>query len=83
VIEMTGQYKYEEAVAKLEQIIERLEKGDLTLEQTLEFFEEGVKLTKICSKILDEADAKIQVLTKDLNGDFYYKDFDGGQTKID
>ena len=80
---MNDQYRYEEAVERLEQILEQLEKGDLTLEQSLEFFEEGVRLTKICSKILDEADARIQVLTKDLNGDIIYKDFDGGQTKID
>jgi len=80
---MNVQYKYEEAITRLEKIIEQLEKGDLTLEQSLEFFEEGVRLTKICSKILDEADAKIQVLTRDLNGDFSFKDFDGGQTKID
>lgn len=75
---MQMEYKYEEIVERLEQILDQLEKGDLTLERSLELFEEGVKLTKICSKILDEADAKIQILIKDLNGDFTYKDF-GGQ----
>lgn len=75
---MNTEYKYEDAIARLEYIASQLEKGDLTLEEALSFFEEGIKLIKICSKILDEAEGKVQVLTKDLNGDFMIKDFDGG-----
>ncbi|HHV82118.1 exodeoxyribonuclease VII small subunit [Tepidanaerobacter syntrophicus] len=75
---MNTEYKYEDAIARLEYIAGQLEKGDLTLEEALSFFEEGIKLIKICSKILDEAEGKVQVLTKDLNGDFVIKDFDGG-----
>lgn len=74
---MTG-YKYEDAINKLEVITARLEKGDLTLEEALTLFEEGIKLTKICSKILDEAEGKIEVLVKDLNGNISLKEFNGG-----
>ncbi|WP_422443890.1 exodeoxyribonuclease VII small subunit [Thermoanaerobacterium sp. DL9XJH110] len=80
---MASKYKYEEAINRLEQIIERLEKGNLTLEEALTLFEEGIALTKICSKILDEAEGKIEILMKDLNGNLVFKDYDGGQEKIE
>lgn len=80
---MTGyKYKYEEAINKLEEITRRLEKGDLTLEEALTLFEEGINLTKICSKILDEAEGKIEILVKDLNGNISLKDFNGGSEEI-
>nr|PZN03123.1 MAG: exodeoxyribonuclease VII small subunit [Bacillota bacterium] len=72
------EYKYEDAIARLEEIIEKLEGGNLSLEESLSLFEEGVKLTKICTKILDEAEGRVQVLIKDLNGQIDFKDFDGG-----
>ncbi|KXG78158.1 Exodeoxyribonuclease 7 small subunit [Fervidicola ferrireducens] len=72
------EYKYEEAIARLEEIIEKLEQGNLSLEESLSLFEEGIKLTKICTKILDEAEGRVQVLIKDLNGQIDFKDFDGG-----
>ncbi|MCR4430712.1 MAG: exodeoxyribonuclease VII small subunit [Tepidanaerobacteraceae bacterium] len=75
-------YRYEEAINKLETITARLEKGDLTLEEALALFEEGIKLTKICSKILDEAEGKIEVLVKDLNGNISLKEFNGGLGEI-
>lgn len=75
-------YKYEEVISKLEAITTRLEKGDLTLEEALTLFEEGIKLTKICSKILDEAEGKIEVLIKELNGNTSLREFNGGLEEI-
>lgn len=75
---MDSTYKYEEALTQLEHITERLEKGDLTLEEALSFYEEGVRLVKICSKMLDQAEGKIKILAKDLNGEVVLKDIDGG-----
>ncbi|TYP51641.1 exodeoxyribonuclease VII small subunit [Thermosediminibacter litoriperuensis] len=72
------EYKYEDAIARLEDIIEKLEKGNLSLEESLNLFEEGIRLTKICTKILDEAEGRVQVLIKDLNGEIDFKDFNGG-----
>ena len=80
---MNSGYKHEEALARLEYIAQQLEKGDLTLEEALTFFEEGVKLVKICSKMLDQAEGRIQILTKDLNGDIIIKDFNGGSELIE
>ncbi|SCY40625.1 exodeoxyribonuclease VII small subunit [Desulfoluna spongiiphila] len=55
--------KFEEAVAQLEAIVEDLESGDLPLDKAMKRFEEGVKLSKICSDTLDEAETRVRVLT--------------------
>ncbi|MEJ2327064.1 MAG: exodeoxyribonuclease VII small subunit [Chromatiaceae bacterium] len=55
---------FEEALAELESIVDTLEKGDLTLEQSLAAFERGVKLTRTCQKALDEAEQKVRILTE-------------------
>jgi exodeoxyribonuclease VII small subunit len=55
---------FEEALAELESIVDILEKGDLTLEQSLAAFERGVKLTRTCQKALDEAEQKVRILTE-------------------
>lgn len=80
---MNRTYKYEEALTRLEHITEQLEKGDLTLDEALTFFEEGINLVKICSRMLDEAEGKIEVLTKDLEGNLTLKEFDGGSELIE
>ncbi len=60
--------KFEAAMERLEEIVQDLEKGDLPLEQSLKLFEEGVKLSRICTKRLDEAERKVEILVKDKNG---------------
>jgi exodeoxyribonuclease VII small subunit len=60
--------KFETALARLEEIVQELEKGDLPLEQSLKFFEEGIKLSRICSKRLEEAERKVEILLKDKSG---------------
>lgn len=59
---------FESALKKLEKIVEELESGDLTLEKSLKKFEEGVELSRFCSKKLEETEAKITQLVKDSNG---------------
>jgi exodeoxyribonuclease VII small subunit len=54
--------KFEEALAKLEDVVSVLETGDLSLEESLEAFEEGVRLSKICSKWLNEAELRVEKL---------------------
>ncbi|MDD4569915.1 MAG: exodeoxyribonuclease VII small subunit [Tepidanaerobacteraceae bacterium] len=80
---MNSTYKYEEALNRLEYIADQLEKGDLTLEEALTFFEEGIKLVKICSNMLDQAEGKIQVLIKDLDGELLVKDYKGGSEIVE
>jgi len=53
---------FEEALAKLEGIVARLERGDCTLEESLALFEEGARLRGLCLSLLAEAERKIQVL---------------------
>jgi len=52
----------EESMARLEEIVEELERGEHTLEESLEKFEEGVKLGKRCREILDRAETRIRKL---------------------
>ena len=60
--------KFEDAVQRLEQIVDQLEAGDLPLEQSLKVFEEGVALARRCAKYLEEAEKRIELLTKDEAG---------------
>lgn len=68
--------KFEDALKGLEDIVERLEKGDLSLDETLSEYEQGLKLYKQCIALLENAEKKIQVLVKDENGVFRTKDFE-------
>jgi exodeoxyribonuclease VII small subunit len=54
--------KFEEALKKLEETVEQLESGDLPLEKALEVFETGIKMSRICTKKLEEAEQKVEVL---------------------
>jgi len=54
--------KFEEKLNKLEKIVEGMEKGELSLEQALKDFEEGVKLTRECQKELTDAEQKVKKL---------------------
>ena len=60
--------KFEKAMTRLESIVEELERGDLNIDKSLAIFEEGIKMSRICSKKLNEAEATIEKLTKDKNG---------------
>lgn len=60
--------KFEEAMARLETIVAELEKGDLPLDESLKIFEEGIKLSKNCLKMLDDAERKVEILIQDRDG---------------
>ncbi len=57
--------KFEAALSRLEELVCSLEKGDLSLEESLKLFEEGVRLSKSCTKILHEAEKKVEMLIHD------------------
>ena len=63
-----AQKTFEQSMKQLEQIVQELEDGDLPLEKALKKFEEGMKLTKLCSEKLDETEKKISVLLKNSEG---------------
>ena len=60
--------EFEAALKKLETIVENLEAGDLSLEQALKQYEEGVRMADICSKRLTDAEKKVEVLMKTGGG---------------
>ncbi|HLG22031.1 MAG TPA: exodeoxyribonuclease VII small subunit [Candidatus Manganitrophaceae bacterium] len=60
--------KFEEALSRLEEAVKALEKGDLSLEESLKVFEEGIRLSKGCWKILEEAEKKVEILVQDKDG---------------
>jgi exodeoxyribonuclease VII small subunit len=61
---MSKKINFENALKRLEQIVQRLESGDLSLDESLRLFEEGVELSRLCTKKLSEAEAKVEKLVK-------------------
>jgi len=68
-----GEKKFEEALEELERVVERLESGELSLEESLAAFEEGVGLVKYCNQKLTEIERKIERLVKDKEGKLQLK----------
>jgi exodeoxyribonuclease VII small subunit len=60
--------KFEQAMARLEAIVGELERGELPLDESLRIFEEGIRLSKSCLKVLEEAERKVEVLVQEKNG---------------
>ena len=76
-----AEVKFEEALKKLEKIVEDLEKGDLSLDEALKKYQEGIELSRLCSQRLENAKKKIDVLVKTKKGEFELKPLD--ETKIE
>jgi len=68
--------KFETSMARLEEIVQKLEQGDLPLEQSLKLFEEGIRLSRICNARLEEAERKVEILLKDKSGNMIAKPFE-------
>ena len=68
--------KFEEALEKLEEIVKKMEAGEMTLEESLKAFEEGIKLSRLCAKKLDEADRRVELLLRE-EGELVTKPFAG------
>ena len=73
---MTAEMKFEEALKKLEKTVSDLESGELSLDDSLKKYEEGVKLSQFCSKKLDTARRKVEILVKTGGGKLEAKPFD-------
>ena len=67
---------FEEAMLELEQIVARLEKGDVSLEESIANFQQGIELSRYCAAKLDDAEKKISILLQDEEGNLIEKDFD-------
>ena len=60
---------FESAIKELENLVEQMEQGDISLEKSLENFERGIELTRLCQKALQEAEQKVQILTQKQSQD--------------
>jgi exodeoxyribonuclease VII small subunit len=68
-----GSMAFDEALKKLEAVVEAMESGDLPLESLLSRFEEGIRLVKICQAKLEEAEVRIKKLEKQAGGELTLK----------
>ncbi len=75
--------KFEDAMARLEVIVTELEKGDLPLDESLKMFEEGIKLSKSCLKILDDTERKVEILVQDKDGKKRLRAYSKGEEEPD
>lgn len=66
---------FEGAMKRLESIVRELESGDLSLDEALKKFQDGVKLSKFCSNKLDETEKKVSILLQDEEGNVQAKPF--------
>jgi exodeoxyribonuclease VII small subunit len=67
---------FEKQLTALEKVVERLEQGDLSLEESVQLFEEGIKLSDACKKELEAAEGKIQLLVDRGKGGMKVVDFE-------
>ncbi len=67
---------FENAMKRLEGIVEALERGNLGLDEALKKFQEGIKLSKFCSNKLDETERKVSILLKDEEGSIREEPFE-------
>jgi exodeoxyribonuclease VII small subunit len=67
---------FESSLSQLETIVQKLEAGDLPLEESLKLFEKGVALSRECRERLNEAERRIEVLSKDAEGNPVISDLD-------
>ena len=71
---------FEKALADLENIVQRLDENDLSLDEALSLFEEGIKLSRFCSQKLDTVEHKVEILLKDDEGNIQKEPFESSDT---
>ena len=71
---------FENAIERLESIVEQMESGKLPLEELLVRYEEGIKLVKLCSEKLQAAEKRIEIITRDAGGKPKLAEFEADQS---
>ena len=74
------EFDFEKAITELEQLVEKMERGNLSLETSLQLFERGIALTRACQKALTEAEQKVQILIRE-SGKEELADFEAEEQK--
>lgn len=73
---MSKSIKFEEAMLKLEDSVRLLESGSLTLDESIEKYEDALKYVKICNEMLEKAEQKVKILTQSSDGSISDMPFD-------
>lgn len=71
---------FEKSLNELEEIVEKLERGEMSLDDSIDIFQKGVKLSKDLSKMLDEIEKKITVLVENEDGEIKEEEFQGSKS---
>ena len=71
---------FEKALADLENIVQRLDENDLSLDEALSLFEEGIKLSRFCSQKLDAVENKVEILIRDDEGNLQKEPFENSDS---
>lgn len=72
----TSRGSFEESMKRLEKIVESLEQGKVSLDDAVDLYEEGIRLSKLCSEKLKSVELRIKKLTKDMDGQFQLLDLE-------
>ena len=72
---MEKELNFEETMKELEEVVQKLENGDLNLDDSIKEFEKGMELSKSASKYLEDAEKKITILVKDKDGELVEEEF--------
>ena len=76
----TDNFNFEASLQQLEQLVQQMEQGNLSLEESMQAFEQGVALTRQCQQALDAAEQKVQVLMQDTEGRLQEQPFANSST---
>ncbi|MGH9729731.1 MAG: exodeoxyribonuclease VII small subunit [Candidatus Acidiferrales bacterium] len=68
--------EFEKSLTRLEEVVKRLESTDLSLDEAMKLFEEGVKLSRDCQKQLEEAEGRVEILLKKADGKIQAEPFE-------
>jgi exodeoxyribonuclease VII small subunit len=79
---MTEKLDFEKALKELERLVKQLEENDLPLEEALKTFEHGINLSRYCTKCLDNAEKRIQQLSRDENNEPMLKAWEGDSENV-
>ena len=72
---------FESALKRLEEIVKKLENGELSLDSALELFEEGIKLSRFCHTKLEQAERRVEILLKNTSGQTRAVPFESGNER--
>jgi exodeoxyribonuclease VII small subunit len=74
---------FESSLKRLEEIAETLEQGEVSLDEALDLYEEGIELSKFCSRKLRDVELKLKKLSRNLTGEFEITDLKSDEPELD